>query len=186
MALKDQSRLIKQYAFVSVANYSIVGTGETIPLALRDYQQGLKNSGIAGVAPPASEQAVVTGTVERIASEVSGGDTVYKMILAEHPDKIFTVPALVSDELALTREGTASRSNTPRAMGSSARPPYSTTSHTPRNKQQGSRETAGPILFPAGRFGRNRFFRPVFVDRTGLPHYNGRNPGDVLEYRFKL
>ena len=105
MALKDQSRLIKQYAFVSVANYSIVGTGETIPLALRDYQQGLKNSGIAGVAPPASEQAVVTGTVERIASEVSGGDTVYKMILAEHPDKIFTVPALVSDELALTREG---------------------------------------------------------------------------------
>lgn len=27
------------------------------------------------------------------------------MILAEHPDKIFTVPALVSDELALTREG---------------------------------------------------------------------------------
>ena len=36
---------------------------------------------------------------------MNGGDTVYKMILAEHPDQIFTVPALISDELALTREG---------------------------------------------------------------------------------
>lgn len=103
MALKDQSALIKQYAFVSVSNYSIVGTGETISAALRDYQQGLKNSGV--FTEITAEQQEITGTVDRIASEMNGGETIYKLILKEHQDQIFILPALLSDELALTREG---------------------------------------------------------------------------------
>ncbi len=39
MTLKDNAGLIKQYAFVSVANYTSVGTGETIDSALRDFHQ---------------------------------------------------------------------------------------------------------------------------------------------------
>ena len=36
MTLKDNAGLIKQYAFVSVSNYTNVGTGETIDSALRN------------------------------------------------------------------------------------------------------------------------------------------------------
>lgn len=103
MALMDKNWLIKQYAFVSVTNYSIVGTGETINLAMRDYEQGLKNSGIATVVGGDSQEA--RGTVLRIAAETSSGDTSYKLILKEEPEKLFILPALLSDELALTREG---------------------------------------------------------------------------------
>lgn len=105
LALKDQAGLIKQYAFVSVTNYSIVGTGETIQLAVRDYQQGLKNGGIAAGVVAGAEQTEVEGTILRIASESVQGETVYKLILTEQQDKIFIVPAVISDELALTREG---------------------------------------------------------------------------------
>lgn len=103
MALMDANWLIKQYAFVSVTNYSIVGTGETINLAMRDYEQGLKNAGIATAVDDNSQ--TVTGTVLRIASEISGGETSYKLLLKEEPEKLFIVPSMISDELAVTREG---------------------------------------------------------------------------------
>lgn len=103
MALMDDNWLIKQYAFVSVTSYSIVGTGETISLAMRDYEQGLKNSGIAAVVDENAQE--VSGTVLRIAAEISGGDTSYKLLLKEEPGKLFILPAILSDELALTREG---------------------------------------------------------------------------------
>lgn len=105
MALKDQGRLIKQYAFVSVTNYSIVGTGETIDLALRDYAIGLKNSGVQGVAAPDAKTLVAYGTVQRFASEIMEGETIYKLIIDSYSDKIFKLPAVASDELAITREG---------------------------------------------------------------------------------
>ncbi len=104
MALKDQAGLIKQYAFVSVINYSVVGTGETIELAMRDYRQNLKSGGISTV-DESEETEKITGTVLRIAPEIVEGDTVYKMILNEYQDRIFIVPGMLSDELALTREG---------------------------------------------------------------------------------
>lgn len=104
MALKDQAGLIKQYAFVSVTNYSIVGTGETIQLAVRDYRSGLKSGKIV-TDTELGETEQISGTVLRIAPEIVEGSTVYKMILDEYQDKIFIVPSMLSDELALTREG---------------------------------------------------------------------------------
>lgn len=103
MALKDANKLIKQYAFVSVTNYSIVGTGETVNLAMRDYEQGLKNSGIVAIVDEHAQ--TVSGTVLRVAAEFSDGDTVYKIILKEEPAKLFVLPAMLSEELALTQEG---------------------------------------------------------------------------------
>lgn len=105
MPLKDASRLIKQYAFVSVENYSIVGTGETMELAMRDYRQGLKNAGVGTAVVPADGEEELTGTVLRFASELTEGQTLYKLILSEAPDRIFLLPAVLSDELALTQEG---------------------------------------------------------------------------------
>ena len=105
MALKDATGLIKQYAFVSVVNYSIVGTGETIQEAQSDYLQGLQNSGITVDAQQSQELEELTGTVWRIGAEFDGQQTVYKLVLSERMDTIFRLPGVLSDELALTREG---------------------------------------------------------------------------------
>jgi len=103
--LKDKEGLIKQYAMVSVTDYSIVGTGETIPLAIKDYQQGMKNVGISPNIDDTLEKNSVTGTILRIASEFDGQSTVYKVILQEYKDRIYLIDAALSDELALTTSG---------------------------------------------------------------------------------
>ncbi len=103
--LKDKEGLIKQYAMVSVTDYSIVGTGETIPLAIKDYQQGMKNVGISPNIDDTLEKNSVTGTILRIASEFDGQSTVYKVILQEYKDRIYLIDSALSDELALTTSG---------------------------------------------------------------------------------
>lgn len=107
MTLKDAEGLVKQYAYVSLEDYSVVGTGETMNAALENYRSNLMHADKLGV--PAEdlleEKEEMTGTVLRIASELTDKDTVYKIILKEQPDKIYRVSYLVSDELALTIEG---------------------------------------------------------------------------------
>lgn len=107
MTLKDAEGLVKQYAYVSLEDYSIVGTGETMAAAMENYQSNLRHADNSGV--PAEdlleEKVEVRGTVLRVASETTEKDTLYKLILSEQPDKIYRVSYLVSDELALTREG---------------------------------------------------------------------------------
>ncbi len=107
MTLKDAEGLVKQYAYVSLEDYSIVGNGETMEAALDSYRANLRHAGASGT--PAEdlleEKEEITGTVLRIASEMTSEDTVYKIILSEQPKKIYQVSYTVSDELALTREG---------------------------------------------------------------------------------
>lgn len=108
MTLKDYEGLIKQYAFVSVKDYSVVGTGETIVAAQRDYEQAIRNAAGSGEDIDFNEttqKTKVEGTVLRIAAEVSNGTTIYKVIIDTRPDIIFHVLFDLSDELALTKEG---------------------------------------------------------------------------------
>lgn len=105
MTLKDGAGLIKQYAFVSVVNYSSVGTGESVTEALRDYEAKLRGDGIYTDFTNAGEGKDIQGTVLRIAAEVTSETTVYKIILAEHKDMIFAAPYSLSEELALTQVG---------------------------------------------------------------------------------
>ncbi len=102
MTLKDNAGLIKQYAFVSVANYTSVGTGETIDSALRDFHQVRGGSGGIVTGQTSDE---TTGEVLRIASESVGDILTYKIILKNHPSRIFTVSYDLSNELALTQPG---------------------------------------------------------------------------------
>ena len=90
---------------VSVTDYSIVGTGETVPDAMRDYQQALKNVGMRPNLSETDQALSITGTVLRIASEFNGTSTEYKLILAEAKDMIYLVDTSLSDELALTQPG---------------------------------------------------------------------------------
>ncbi|MEG2073483.1 MAG: hypothetical protein RRY54_01820, partial [Angelakisella sp.] len=101
MTLKDKEGLIKQYALVSVVNYSTVGTGETVAQAMTDYQKALSNDSSVNIENDI-EVLELSGTVNRIASEFNGDTTVYKLILNERPGKIFTIDAVMSEQLALT------------------------------------------------------------------------------------
>lgn len=103
MTLKDRAGLIKQYAFVSVSNYTNVGTGETIDSALRNFRQVMGSSNDGIITGQGAKEA--EGKVYRIASEALGESITYKLILKEKPNQIFTISYDLSNELALTEPG---------------------------------------------------------------------------------
>ena len=105
MTLKDDIGLIKQYAFVSVTNYSTVGTGESVSDALRDYESKLVSDGVTTISNLSGETKAVEGVILRIASEYSDGRTIYKFLLESPQDILVTAQASVSPELALTQPG---------------------------------------------------------------------------------
>ncbi len=102
VTLKDNGGLIKQYAFVSVSDVTTVGIGDTISIALRDYNNNLSASNSFIIE---GNDETITGEILRIASEYSEFGVVYKFILSEKSDKIFSVISDVSPELALTTTG---------------------------------------------------------------------------------
>ena len=103
MTLKDKANLIKQYAFVSVSDYTSVGTGETITAAMRNFRQVVGHGG-SGFAS-GEEAESVTGAVLRIAWENGVDGVVYRMILENEKKLIFNASADLSNELALTQPG---------------------------------------------------------------------------------
>lgn len=104
MTLKDDAGLIKDYAFVSVADYSIVGTGENASDALVSFRRAVRNSGNIDINT-AGATLTLDGTVSRFASEDQGGNTVYKFMFSEKPGILFSASYDISDELALTGVG---------------------------------------------------------------------------------
>lgn len=106
MSLKDKKGLIKQYAMVSVEDYSIVGVGETIKDAKSNYVKTLKNKGDITLKATGEEKKL-KGIISRIGAFNIEGTTYYNFIIKEKPDTIFTVAAAISSQLPLTREGDA-------------------------------------------------------------------------------
>ncbi|MEG1994441.1 MAG: hypothetical protein RR048_05965, partial [Oscillospiraceae bacterium] len=105
MTLKDDEGLVKQYAFVSIENYNIVGTGESMVDAIKDYNKSLKNNGSSSLVAETNETQSMSGKVLRIAQETNQDITVYKFILDSEPKTIFVAESLINDSLALTKEG---------------------------------------------------------------------------------
>ena len=105
MTLKDNAGLIKQYAFVSVQSYSTLGSGQTIQVAINDYEGALEAAGGGSASQTGNKTLTLEGTVERIAPEQESGNTVYMFILSGKPDVIFTASYDLNKELSLTREG---------------------------------------------------------------------------------
>lgn len=103
MTLKDNIGLIKQYAFVSVTNYSTVGTGESVSAAMRDYENKLRSDGVTTIGKLGGVVEQLEGTVLRISGEYSGGNTIYKFLLSEKPDILFIAESTAGAELALTQ-----------------------------------------------------------------------------------
>ena len=105
MTLKDDAGLVKQYAFVSVADYTTVGTGETISDALDDFGRMMRSTTGSSVIDSSSGKVTLEGTVARIAQEQQDGSSIYKFTLSEQPGVIFTATYDLSDDLALTVDG---------------------------------------------------------------------------------
>lgn len=105
MTLKDKAGLIKQYAFVSVTNYSSVGVGQSISDAMRDYAQVLRSDGSSISLEQAGDMQSLQGKVLRIAPEIAENIVLYKMILDSRQDYIFIADNTLSDELAITQPG---------------------------------------------------------------------------------
>ncbi|MEG2192982.1 MAG: hypothetical protein RRX95_06880, partial [Oscillospiraceae bacterium] len=105
MALKDADGLIKQYAYVSVRDYLVVGVGENVVDARINYIKTLKNSGVDSSKPVDDEDVItLSGTVDRIGQQYAGEVSVYRLIIKGQP-YIFDAESILSEQLALTKEG---------------------------------------------------------------------------------
>lgn len=79
LSLKDDNQLVKKYAMVNVAQYNIVGVGDTVGAAEQDYLRLLGVNNI--VAPEVREETTASGIIAEISSAVVGGNTAYYLRL---------------------------------------------------------------------------------------------------------
>lgn len=104
MTLKDNQGLVKQYAFVNVKDYSMVGTGETLSEARANYTKLMFGKGdFSNLA--SGERKSIKGTVERFGMSQSDGNTYYTIILKDQTNLLLMGASTISPELAITREG---------------------------------------------------------------------------------
>jgi len=105
MALKDAEGLVKAVAMVSVSNYEIVGVGETIKDALRDYKSALNGAGNSLVTGKKQSEKDLTATIARIAVDLKQGNAYYYFTVDSIKDKMFVMTSDVSEEITLTQPG---------------------------------------------------------------------------------
>lgn len=105
MSLKDQAGLIKMIAMVSVEDYSIVGVGDELKDALRNYKDAYNSSGNNPIVTPSTNSKSVAGRITRISEDISGGNSYYYMMIEGVETKIFIGSSSVSRKLPLTAVG---------------------------------------------------------------------------------
>ena len=103
ITLKDNSGLIKQYAFVSVENVTLVGIGDTINAALRDYNSDL-GAVNTFVEEGGAEQSLVAPIV-RIGTQADKLGDIFNIILEGAEDTIFYAAQDLSNELSISLIG---------------------------------------------------------------------------------
>jgi hypothetical protein len=102
MSLKDNEGLIKQYAMVSVTDYSVVGVGNSVDATKAVYRQRLVEAGI--LEAPEITTTTLDVTITRIASAIVGGQSTYYLTVAEDP-RLFVVNVNLSPEIVLSQVG---------------------------------------------------------------------------------
>ncbi len=104
--LKDKAGLMKLISLVSVHDHTIVGVGENRQQAIRNYRTELASHGNAvSVGPSELDKKTLISTVNRMAADVSAGNTDYYFTLDARKENFFTGNTSVSVEIALTRPG---------------------------------------------------------------------------------
>ncbi|MEG0091587.1 MAG: hypothetical protein RSA20_07175, partial [Oscillospiraceae bacterium] len=105
MTLKDDDGLIKQYSYVSVKDFLVVGVGESVTDAKLNYEKALRQNPGSITAENSDKIKKITGKVARIAQESVAGQSMYRMILENKTSMLFNVQSTVSEELAITQAG---------------------------------------------------------------------------------
>lgn len=100
MTLKDQDGLIKQYAYVSVKNYNIVGVGNSAKSAMTNYYETLKQNGTINNNVDEKSLTSLTGKIERI----NYIDKTYYLKIVDKPE-LFTIDSDRSSYLPLSIKG---------------------------------------------------------------------------------
>ena len=105
MALKDNEGLIKSIALVSYTNYEIVGIGDNIMDAIRNYKAALNSKG--DIVAPSSEnnKAVFTGKISRMGMDTKEGQFYYYIMLEELPKNLFVGTSVLSNEIPISKVG---------------------------------------------------------------------------------
>lgn len=99
MTLKDDEGLVKQYAYVSVENYDVVGIGDTVSSARKDFYNSLKETGKL-VKEDTTSIKEQTKTIERI--NIVDGIAYMKF---EGDENFYMCETDISQELLLTQPG---------------------------------------------------------------------------------
>ncbi len=102
ISLKDGAGLVKMYAFVDVAQYQIVGTGNTIDEAKENYRKALNLE--ADVELPSGQPQEIKGIIEDIADVVVGGNSCYYFTL-KGQEQVYTAVITVSEQLPFAKPG---------------------------------------------------------------------------------
>lgn len=105
MTLKDEEGLVKQYAFVNIESYAIVGVGDTIASAKRNYISDITSVGNKEVVSGEAYMYELEGKISRISSNVENANTYYYLVIDSNTTKLFMASYDVSEELPITREG---------------------------------------------------------------------------------
>ncbi len=82
LSLKDNAGLVKSFGFISVENYQIVGIGDTIEDAEKEYRRLLASAGLLSK----SQTDSYSGKIANIKSFVKDGNTTYYIILNTNPN----------------------------------------------------------------------------------------------------
>lgn len=99
VTLKDSSGLIKQYGFVNIIDFSIVGTGETISEAVSSYSKAMNKESL-----PDKNVEEITGKVSRIGFDIQDGITTY-YILLENDLNLYYGKSTLNSKINVTKVG---------------------------------------------------------------------------------
>lgn len=105
MTLKASSGLVKASAFVSVEDYSLVGSGKTTEAALRNYNQVLRGRGNLIAIGDIEDYQNIEATVNRVRQETIGQNVTYYFLLDNTLDRIFAVPSDIAPMVRMTDVG---------------------------------------------------------------------------------
>lgn len=104
MTLKDDGGLVKMYAMVSIADYTIVGVGNTMQETLMAYKN-VYNMADNRISPAQqTAKASVKSVVGRIHSDIKNGNSFYYFTLPGDK-RIFIGSSQISNELPVTQPG---------------------------------------------------------------------------------
>lgn len=103
LSLKDDANLVKKYAFVSVENYQLVATGDSVAQAEQEYYALLESNGKKTNAGDFKTNKL-TGVISEINEAVVDGNSTYYFKI-EGNDTIFIGDISLSDYFPLAKVG---------------------------------------------------------------------------------